>query len=937
MFADLSMIKVSDYRGNKLLQLEFILRTGWSTEEISEFIGNSHGNTYIINCLDQPATDAYLRYDVMSWNAVYELYSITKACLEGSPHNTLKSFKKMINGNLNRHYIRTVCDFTPPANEKLDWIGNISPQITLQVIKVIQEGIRQSPVRDFFLWGEWIRNQLTLESEVTPEDEEENIPTDSVFYDIKEPPPPIVGDLRDYQEEAIHSITTAISQYERTHGLLVLRLPTGSGKTRTAAEFLMRYLQEDEDRWVVWLAPNWILIDQAVAAVWGVMGGPQDLRRTASIPKHTKYFSQLLDGNQDESGRIVFSTLHTWNKQYKLWSRPTLFILDEAHWGFNAKMFRNLYKFANHHRLKNPVPILGMTATPKNPDTADRSLTTVYAKSYAELEQQGVLATPIIINISTNYEWNPIIKQGMITAESLAKLDNEQRNRLIVDTLVKEIKHKTDAKVLVFACNIKNAENLTTMLGQANVSARVVHSGMCQQDILTSIESLREGRVGVLVNVMMLTQGFDVPEIDRIFLARPCESDVLLAQMIGRGSRRTDTKTSFRIYDFVDKLINTNMTNKIFHDINSLFSGRSIKIAPGTSREKNGYQAPDRPEFEILRGEDFGSLQGIDFVSNQSFGIELEITSSTGLPIYDDKLWSEGVSELIDVLKTAELEHSVHPNGLSYHESEEADATDQWRVEFDCSAGWEIISPPLIGITGLRELLKVCQALEGLLNGHEYFNINYRCGFHLTLATRLDTEDHLRELIGRVCRLEPGLFTLVAPSRLWKFDPAQGECLKSVYNQYCSPLSAPVNREKVEAMMNNPYDPYLEDIYDNQLFRYFSVNITKSKGSPHLVEIRLHNGTVDANKIIPWISLWMNIINRVAFDIQSGEISELDIFDLPCINANDENIFELLKMEEIPITTQLQIILHQRRKQLANRWRAILPDRVQQWESSEWY
>jgi superfamily II DNA/RNA helicase len=68
------------------------------------------------------------------------------------------------------------------------------------------------------------------------------------------------------------------------------------------------------------------------------------------------------------------------------------------------------------------------------------------------------------------------------------------------------------------------------------------------------IDGFRNGSVEVLVNVGVLTEGFDVPEVEAIHLLRPTRSTALLLQMIGRGTRRTESKERCLVFDYADDL-----------------------------------------------------------------------------------------------------------------------------------------------------------------------------------------------------------------------------------------------------------------------------------------------------------------------------------------------------------------------------------------------
>ena len=90
----------------------------------------------------------------------------------------------------------------------------------------------------------------------------------------------------------------------------------------------------------------------------------------------------------------------------------------------------------------------------------------------------------------------------------------------------------------------------------------------------------------------------------------------------------------------------------------------------------------------------------------------------------------------------------------------------------------------------------------------------------------------------------------------------------------------------------------------------------------------MHNGTVDAKKIIPWLSLWMSIINT-ANNYGSTKISRTQIFEKA--NKNNDLILQLEK-EGIDVTESLKSFIRARREVLLQNWNMALPDYIFSWQ-----
>jgi hypothetical protein len=231
-------------------------------------------------------------------------------------------------------------------------------------------------------------------------------------------------------------------------------------------------------------------------------------------------------------------------------------------------------------------------------------------------------------------------------------------------------------------------------------------------------------------------------------------------------------------------------------------------------------------------------------------------------------MWRQGAELLISTLNNAIGQENVYQKGLRYHGSASENADNYWRIESDGTAGWEVISPILMGRADLVQLITACKALEGLITENKHiFHINYRCGFHLTLATNLDAPRKRKNMLACVARLEPGLFTLVSPSRLHSFNESTSRYDIDQYNIYCQPLTLDI--DELQIMIDHPRT------VATRADRYRTVNFTKCMGSSsNLLEVRMHNGTVDTEKIIPWIALWMVLVLSCSTSDGSGHLND---------------------------------------------------------------
>ena len=363
---------------------------------------------------------------------------------------------------------------------------------------------------------------------------------------------------------------------------------------------------------------------------------------------------------------------------------------------------------------------------------------------------------------------------------------------------------------------------------------------------------------------------------------------------------------------------------KFFHAVDiEKGEGRDYTSASSSrATPRRHAEATDPNNIVEVTLPDFGK---VTIVADQTFGVEIELTTPQGVPEFNTAIWNDGARTIIERLtKVANLPVCQTP--LAYHQN--ADPT-RWVVESDGSAGWEVVSPVLSNADGLFELRRVCDALTELINEDGRFHVNYRTGFHLTLGTRLNSDSRLRGFLKRLQRLEPGLMTLVSPSRLFGFDGSRYNMRRR--NIYCRPT-----RESVA----NADEASLSD-FAARNDRYYTVNLSHAYDDVEKLEVRLHNGTTEFRKVVAWLSLWMLIFNTSRYKWDGSGINSR-VF--PRGNskiskkvAAGEDIFKLLQREGIFLNADLSSMLRQRRNELRAAWEKVLPRRVSSWGRAGWY
>jgi DNA repair protein RadD len=106
--------------------------------------------------------------------------------------------------------------------------------------------------------------------------------------------------------------------------------------------------------------------------------------------------------------------------------------------------------------------------------------------------------------------------------------------------------------VLVFAVTIAHAEKLAEAFNSAGHPAAAVHSELAKDERRGVLASFEAGKIKILVNVGVLTEGWDSPKVDCVLMCRPTRSPGLFVQMIGRGTRLFEGKDDVLILDLAE-------------------------------------------------------------------------------------------------------------------------------------------------------------------------------------------------------------------------------------------------------------------------------------------------------------------------------------------------------------------------------------------------
>lgn len=222
-------------------------------------------------------------------------------------------------------------------------------------------------------------------------------------------------------------------------------------------------------------------------------------------------------------------------------------IVDEAHHAA-ADTYQKVLSYFK------PSFTLGLTATPERAD--DKSILDIFKNTAHKLDIQtaveiGELVPVRCIRIHTNIDLTKVrfnsVQYNIRDLES--KIYVPERNKLIVDTWLQYVR---DKRTVVFCASVKHAEQIAELFRNQGIKAAAVSGGMKKSERMEFQAKFVNREIQVLCACDLLNEGWDCPEIEVLFMARPTMSKVLYTQQLGRGMRLYEGKESLMVFDFVD-------------------------------------------------------------------------------------------------------------------------------------------------------------------------------------------------------------------------------------------------------------------------------------------------------------------------------------------------------------------------------------------------
>ena len=341
-------------------------------------------------------------------------------------------------------------------------------------------------------------------------------------------------ELREYQQEALAALS---EMREKRETIALLCHATGTGKTVTAVMDAKRCGGR-----VLFVAHTMELVNQAYHTFCELWPDVETGR--------------FADNHREPDAHVVCGSIQSVALNLEQFRENAFdyLIIDEAHHASAETYQKVLAYFKTRFTL-------GLTATPERAD--DINILDVFKNTAHKLDIQtaveiGALVPVRCIRIHTNIDMTKVrFNSVQYNIRDLdVKICVTERNQLIVDTWLSYVK---DKRTVVFCASVKHAEQIARLFRDAGISAVAVSGSMKTSARNEELTRFANSETKVLCACDLLNEGWDCPETEVLFMARPTMSKVLYTQQLGRGMRTAEGKDHLMVFDFVDNASQYNM------------------------------------------------------------------------------------------------------------------------------------------------------------------------------------------------------------------------------------------------------------------------------------------------------------------------------------------------------------------------------------------
>lgn len=391
--------------------------------------------------------------------------------------------------------------------------------------------------------------------------------------------------LHPFQEFSIFAVKAALLQ---GHKRVMLRLPTGAGKTIIAANIVRGALLKGKR--VIFVVDAIMLVDQTI-----------DKFQHEGI--HAIGAMQADHAWTDERQPVQVCSIQTLAR--RAMPPADLVIIDEAHGNHDF-----IWKWMALPEWKD-VPFIGLSATPYTKGLGKFYTKMVTACSMLSLIDQGFLSPFRVYAPGKAPDLSGVrMVAGDYHEGDLAQVMNKKN--LVADAVETWLKHGENRPTFCYAVDCAHARSLHERFLAAGVPSAYMDAFTDREDRKRIEMEFASGIVKVVCNVGVLTKGIDW-DVRCISLCRPTKSEILFQQVIGRGLRTADGKEYLLVLDHSDTHANLGLVTCVEARNQTLDMGKTKKAA---ARAKEEIGAKECPSCKLMKPA------GMVVCSNCGFKVE---------------------------------------------------------------------------------------------------------------------------------------------------------------------------------------------------------------------------------------------------------------------------------------------------------------------------
>jgi DNA repair protein RadD len=361
--------------------------------------------------------------------------------------------------------------------------------------------------------------------------------------------------LRPYQQQVVDA---TLRHFRKSDESAVIVLPTGAGKSLVIAE-LARLAR----RKILVLTHVKELVEQNHAKYesYGLTGGIFSAGLKLKESRHQVTFASV---------QSVAANLDEFRDEY------SLVIIDECHRvsGDDTSQYQRIIELLRQQN--DALKVLGLTATPYrlamgwiyryhyrgfvrgSGEEHDKPFQhCIYELPLSYMINRGYLTRPELVSAAVaQYDFSALARDrfGEYAEKDVNQLLSKHRRvtRAIIEQVVELAVERQG--VMIFAATVDHAREITGYLPERQTALVTGATDPKDRDLL--IQRFRQRQLKYLVNVSVLTTGFDAPHVDFIAILRPTQSVSLYQQIVGRGLRLDEGKQDCLVIDYAGNHVN---------------------------------------------------------------------------------------------------------------------------------------------------------------------------------------------------------------------------------------------------------------------------------------------------------------------------------------------------------------------------------------------